>query len=143
MDRLTPTRRSWLMSRVRGQDTSTEIRVRRTAHALGLRYRLQRGDLPGKPDLVFPRYRVAMFVHGCFWHRHPGCKRATTPKTHVEFWENKFAQNVARDRRVSTELAELGWRVAIIWECETFAVDHLTERIRDIFEVGSRNEDSS
>ena len=119
MDRLTPERRSWLMSRVRGRNTSTELRVRRVAHAMGFRYRLHRRDLPGTPDLVFPRRRVAMFVHGCFWHRHEGCRGATTPSSHVSFWRDKFARNVARDRQVTEDLRNLGWKVAVVWECET------------------------
>lgn len=93
VDRLTPERRSWLMSRVAGKNTTPELRVRRAAYALGLRFRLHRKDLPGKPDLVFPRRRLVVFVHGCFWHRHPGCRKATSPKSRTEFWFGKFAAN--------------------------------------------------
>ena len=118
MDRLTPERRSWLMSRVKAKDSLAEIRVRRTVHSLGLRYRLHRRDLPGTPDLVFPKYRVALFIHGCFWHRHAGCKKATTPKSRIRFWQNKFDRNMARDRKVASDLRALGWTVKIIWECE-------------------------
>lgn len=118
-DRLTPERRSWLMSRVNGKNTGPEIRTRKAAHALGLRFRLHRSSLPGTPDLVFPKRRVALFVHGCFWHRHPGCSKASTPGTRSEYWEDKFKANVARDRRVSEMLKAAGWRVAIVWECET------------------------
>lgn len=123
VDRLTPERRSWLMSRVRGKDTTPEMRVRRAAHKLGLRFRLHREDLPGKPDLVFPKHRVALFVHGCFWHRHEGCPKASTPKSRVSYWKDKFASNVARDVAVRHELEELGWRVRTIWECETRSVE--------------------
>lgn len=119
------------MSRVRGKNTSPEMRVRRAAHALGLRFRLHRKDLPGKPDLVFPKHRVAMFVHGCFWHRHPGCSKASTPKSRTEFWQDKFDANVARDARVQTELEALGWRVVTIWECETKSGD-LSDRLLDM-----------
>lgn len=107
------------MSRVRGKNTSPEIRVRKAAHALGFRFRLYRKDLPGKPDLVFPKYRVALFVHGCFWHRHPGCSKASMPKSRTDYWADKFATNVARDRRNAESLRAAGWRVEIVWECET------------------------
>lgn len=136
MDRLTPERRSWLMSRVRGKNTSPEMRVRRSAHALGLRFRLHRKDLPGKPDLVFPKYHVAMFVHGCFWHRHPECSKASTPKSRIEFWQEKFNANVARDARVEAELEALGWQVVIIWECETKSDVALLSQLAGIFKVG-------
>src|SRR5579871_634742 len=106
------------MSRVHAEDTLAELRVRRSAHALGLRYRLHRRDMPGKPDLVFPKYYIALFVHGCFWHRHEGCKKASTPKSRTEFWQTKFDRNVARDTQVFEELRRLGWQVETIWECE-------------------------
>lgn len=127
VDRLTPERRSWLMSRVRGKHTKPEMIVRRAAHALGLRFRLHRKDLPGRPDLVFPRHKVALFVHGCFWHRHPGCRLASTPKTRTEFWQSKFDANVARDIRVAEQLRAACWRVVTIWECETRKEDILSE----------------
>ncbi|WP_235529797.1 very short patch repair endonuclease [Sphingomonas sp. Leaf242] len=107
------------MSQVRGKDTSPEMRVRRAAHASGLRFRLHRKDLPGKPDLVFAKHRVALFVHGCFWHRHSECSKASMPKSRIEFWSAKFDANVARDARVTTELQSAGWRVVTVWECET------------------------
>lgn len=133
VDRLTPERRSWLMSRVKGKDTSPELRVRRAAHALGLRFRLHRRDLPGKPDLVFPKFRVAMFVHGCFWHRHEGCSKASVPKSRVEFWKMKFDTNVVRDAKNAAELRTRGWRVANIWECETKDAAALDRALRRIF----------
>lgn len=117
IDRLTPQRRSWLMSRVRGKNTTPEIRVRKCAHALGLRFRIHRADLPGKPDIVFPKRKLAVFVHGCYWHRHPGCRKATAPSS--KFWTLKFRLNVKRDIKVKAALKKLGWHVAIIWECET------------------------
>ena len=86
---------------------------------MGLRFRLHRRDLPGTPDLVFPRYRVVVFVHGCFWHRHEGCRKSGMPKTHVEYWRRKFARNVERERQQVRKLTELGWSVYVVWECET------------------------
>lgn len=118
-DCLTQEQRSANMRAILGRDTAPELRVRRAAHAAGLRFRLQRRDLPGTPDLVFPRHRVALFVHGCYWHRHPGCRFATTPSTNAGFWAGKFAANIERDRRKAHELEEQGWQVAVIWECET------------------------
>ncbi len=119
VDRLSRERRSENMSRIRSRDTRPELAVRRAAHALGLRFRLHRRDLPGRPDLVFPRYRLAVFIHGCFWHRHQGCPNCTSPKTRPDFWQAKFEANVARDRRVAEELGRLGWSATVIWECET------------------------
>lgn len=93
--------------------------VRRMLHALGYRFRLHRKDLPGKPDIVLQKHRTAIFVHGCFWHRHPGCKRASTPATNIEFWRNKFAANVSRDAKQIEVLESGRWRVLVVWECET------------------------
>ena len=93
--------------------------VRRVLHGAGYRFRLHRRDLPGSPDVVLPRHRLAVFVHGCFWHRHTGCPRTTTPKTRAAFWASKFAANIARDERATAELGRLGWRVHVVWECET------------------------
>ena len=117
-DFLTPAERSTRMSRIRSRDTLPEIALRKALHALGLRFRLHNRKLPGKPDIVLPRYKAAVFVHGCFWHRHDGCKVATTPKSNTNFWVQKFDRNVARDARVSGELDALGWRVFVVWECE-------------------------
>ena len=119
MDIVDPARRSKMMAGIQGRDTVPELVVRRTAHRLGFRFRLYRKDLPGRPDLVFPRYRVVVLVHGCFWHRHEGCRYAYTPRSRVKFWTEKFRQNVARDRRTEDALRSLGWRVLVIWECET------------------------
>ncbi len=112
-------RRSELMARIRGRDTAPELAVRRIAHRMGLRFRLHCRDLPGRPDLVFPKHRVAVFVHGCFWHRHEGCRHASTPKSRIAFWTEKFAANVERDARKEVALKTLGWKVFVIWECET------------------------
>ncbi len=104
------------MSKVKQRDTGPEMKLRRALHRLGLRYRLHDKILPGSPDIVFPRYKGIVFVHGCFWHRH-GCRGTTTPDSNKEFWLKKFDENVARDRRHLKELHDKGWRVAIIWEC--------------------------
>lgn len=106
-----------MMSNIRGRDTKPELMVRRYLHGRGLRYRLNDRRLTGKPDLVFPRYGTAVFVHGCFWHRHDGCRLAYNPKSRVEFWKEKFAKNVVRDTTVREQLNHQGYNVAIIWEC--------------------------
>lgn len=110
--------RSRIMRSVPRSSTKPEVALRRRLHAKGFRYVLNRRDLPGSPDLVLPRWRAAVFVHGCFWHRHSGCRRATTPKTRTQFWTSKFARNVERDREVEDALRAAGWRVAVVWECE-------------------------
>lgn len=119
VDRLTEEHRSWLMSRVRSKDTGPEMRVRSAVHKLGLRFRLYRKELPGKPDLVLKRHMIALFVHGCFWHQHRRCRFAMIPKSRTAFWRKKFLANSARDIKVRKELQKLGWRVVVIWECET------------------------
>jgi DNA mismatch endonuclease (patch repair protein) len=113
--------RSRIMRAVRRTNTRPEMVVRCLLHSAGYRYRLHRKDLPGTPDIVMPRHRMVIFVHGCFWHRHAGCSKATTPKTRVTFWSTKFQQNQARDRRNNDELRSKGWRVLTIWECQTKA----------------------
>jgi DNA mismatch endonuclease (patch repair protein) len=120
------------MSRVRGKDTLPEMKIRQALHALGFRFRLHRKDLPGSPDLVFPRRKKIVLVHGCFWHRHPGCSKATSPKSEQEFWNEKFARNVARDRDVQAALSALGWQVFVAWECETTPknFESLLERLK-------------
>lgn len=117
-DFLSPAERSDRMSRIRGKDTQPELALRKILHKLGLRYRLHGAALPGKPDLVFPRYRTVVFVHGCFWHRHAGCNIASTPKSNTPFWLEKFEKNIARDARVAAQLEAEGWRVLVVWECE-------------------------
>ena len=106
------------MSRIRSRDTQPELKLRRALHALGLRYRLHVKSLPGTPDIVFPRHKTALFVHGCFWHRHLGCKFAASPKSKAEFWNTKFSQNVKRDQANLSALAAIGWRTQVVWECE-------------------------
>ncbi len=117
-DTLSKKQRSRVMSKVRGADTKPEWILRCGLHRLGYRYRLRNKDLPGRPDLVFPKYRAVVFVHGCYWHRHPGCKDASTPKSNLAFWTKKFTENVERDRRTEQALTALGWRVLVVWECD-------------------------
>lgn len=119
MDRLSKEHRSWNMSRIRAQDTSPELLVRSLLHRSGFRFRLYRRDLPGSPDIVLPKHKVVVFVHGCFWHRHPGCRLAAAPQSRQQFWRQKFRTNVRRDRRNVSQLITLGWHVITIWECET------------------------
>lgn len=133
MDRISPQRRSWNMSRIRGSGTSPELIVRSTLHRLGLRFRINRKDLPGSPDIVLPRHRTILFVHGCFWHRHAGCKFAYTPKTRVDFWQNKFVANELRDHRAAQALRQSGWRVIIVWECEIKNEVKLRNRLIRLF----------
>lgn len=106
------------MSRIRGKDTAPELKVRSMLHRMGYRFRLHVANLPGKPDIVLPKYKTAIFVHGCFWHRHEGCRLAYTPKTRTDFWARKLSENVQRDKVNSAMLQELGWNVVTIWECE-------------------------
>lgn len=118
-DTLTPEARSAHMRRVRGADTLPERTVRALLHGAGFRFRLHRKDLPGRPDIVLPRYRTVVLVHGCFWHRHPGCRASRVPSTRPAWWEAKLARNVERDREVAEALVAAGWRVVVVWECET------------------------
>ena len=118
MDVLSPAQRKRNMSAIKGRDTKPEILLRKLLHSLGYRFRIQRKDLPGRPDIVLPKYKTAIFVNGCFWHRHEGCRFASTPSSNSEFWQKKFAANVERDARNYAALKELGWTVLIIWECE-------------------------
>ena len=129
MDTLTPERRSWNMSRIKGAHTGPELLVRSLLHRMGYRFRLHRKDLPGRPDIVLPRLRAVVLVHGCYWHRHANCRLAYIPKSNREFWEAKFAGNVRRDSRQYEELVALGWRVITVWECETRELEMLSERL--------------
>ena len=131
-DHLTRAERSAHMRRIRKADTKPELAVRRAAHAAGLRFRLHRQDLPGSPDLVFPRRRIAVFVHGCFWHQHDGCRLCRQPKSRPEYWLPKLQRNRERDARAAALLADAGWRVVTVWECETAHADTLAERVREI-----------
>ena len=127
--------RSDIMRAVKRAHTGPEIVVRQVLHALGLRFRLHCRDLPGSPDIVLPRFRTAVFVHGCFWHRHPGCRYASTPKSRQEYWLSKFEANVQRDAKKEAQLCELGWRVLVIWECETKSLEALEARLRLEFDL--------
>lgn len=122
MDHLTPERRSWNMSRIRSEDTNPERKVRSFLFRNGFRFRLHVKKLPGQPDIVLPKYKTVVEVRGCFWHRHPGCKDATTPSTNTSFWLTKFQQNVKRDKRHEKELKALGWHLIVVWGCETSKV---------------------
>lgn len=132
-----------MMAGIRGRDTAPELQVRRYLHAAGLRFRLDAKGIPGRPDIVFRGRRLAVFVHGCFWHRHEGCRFATVPSTRAEFWAKKFEANKARDARVTARLHELGWTVLTIWECEsrdTECLDQLTWHIlaNEMRQVGAK-----
>ena len=118
MDTLSPEKRSWNMSRIRAKNTKPELAVRSMLHRLGYRFRIADKKLPGKPDIVLPRYMAVVFVHGCFWHRHPGCKYAYTPKSRCEFWSRKFEANVLRDETNLSHLKKAGWLPIVVWECE-------------------------
>jgi DNA mismatch endonuclease, patch repair protein len=117
-DILTPERRSWNMSRIRGKDTAPELKLRSLLHRAGFRFRVHDKKLPGRPDIKLSKYRTVILVHGCYWHRHPSCSRATTPKTRTEFWKSKFDGTVARDRETTRKLEAEGWKVQVVWECE-------------------------
>jgi DNA mismatch endonuclease (patch repair protein) len=109
--------RSRMMSGIRGRDTKPELLIRKALHKRGFRYRTHVRDIPGRPDLVFPKYGAVVFVHGCFWHRHPSCALATVPSSNASFWKEKFDKTIERDARIMTQLRKAGWRIAIIWEC--------------------------
>jgi DNA mismatch endonuclease, patch repair protein len=128
-DKLSKARRSWNMSRIRGTNTRPEVTVRSFLHRQGLRFRLHHRILPGRPDIVLTRSRTAVFVHGCFWHRHKRCKFAYTPKSNITFWQEKFLENVARDSRVVRRIRAMGWRVVVVWECQVHDFDLLIRRI--------------
>ncbi len=117
-DRLSTKERSLLMSKVHGTDTKPEIMLRKELFSRGFRYRKNVADLPGKPDIVLPKYRAVIFIHGCFWHQHPGCKESARPKSRQEYWEAKLNRNIERDALNVERLKNLGWRVYIVWECE-------------------------
>jgi DNA mismatch endonuclease, patch repair protein len=128
-DRLTKARRSWNMSRIRGKDTGPEKVVRSLLHRMGYRFRLHGKGLPGRPDIVLARRKTVVFVHGCFWHRHRGCRNCTTPTNNRGFWMKKLGGNAKRDKLNSRALGKLGWRVVVVWECEAERVDLLRKKI--------------
>ena len=117
-DRISKEHRSWNMSRIRSKNTKPELIVRSMLHSAGFRFRLHVKELPGKPDIVLPKYKTVIFVHGCFWHRHEGCRFAYVPKSRTEFWSKKFEANIQKHQNVFEQLKELGWKVSVIWECE-------------------------
>lgn len=121
------------MAQVKGRDTKPERIVRSLLHRMGYRLRIQRKDLPGNPDIVLPKYRTVIFVHGCFWHRHLGCKRASMPAANVEYWKRKFERNVKRDMQSQEALLRDGWHVLVIWECELKDLAALQVRLLDFF----------
>ena len=131
-DSVSKEQRSWNMSRIRSTDTSIEVAVRKYLFSKGFRYRKNVAALPGKPDIVLPKYKTVIFVHGCFWHRHSGCKYAATPTSNSEYWQQKFKRNIENDNRHIHELSDLGWRVITIWECELkSAFDETMNRVVD------------
>ncbi|QHF09498.1 DNA mismatch endonuclease Vsr [Pseudomonas syringae UB303] len=129
-----PEQRSKVMAKIKCKNTKPEMIVRSTCHRMGLRFRLHRVDLPGKPDLVFTKRKLCLFVHGCFWHQHPGCKYAYQPKSRPEFWVPKLQKNVIRDENAKDSLEALGWKVAVIWECQTKKIDEVESIIKEIIE---------
>jgi DNA mismatch endonuclease (patch repair protein) len=141
-DSLTKERRSWNMSRIRGKDTKPEKIVRSILHRLGYRFRLHKANLPGRPDVVLAKHQTIVFVHGCFWHRHKGCKDATMPKTRREWWQAKLEGNAARDRRNQSALRRAGWRALTVWECETEKPEKLTLRLERLLTDKGQNSES-
>lgn len=123
---ISPERRSQIMGAVKRKNTKPEIALRSLLYRSGYRFHLHRSDLTGTPDIVFPKVKGAIFVHGCFWHRHRGCKRATTPTQNREFWEDKFAGNIVRDNRKIEDLGAIGWRSLVVWECEILEHPEMT-----------------
>jgi DNA mismatch endonuclease (patch repair protein) len=128
-DVFTKSKRSEVMSRIKGRNTKPELAVRSLLHRMGYRFRLHKADLPGKPDIVLSRYKTVIFVHGCFWHRHKDCRFAYTPKSRTDFWLKKLESNVIRDIQVKSDLELLGWRVITVWECELRDMDQLSRKI--------------
>lgn len=141
MDVFTPERRSWVMRRVGTKDTRPERVVRSALHSLGYRFRLHPKALPGKPDIVLPRHRKIILVHGCFWHGHPGCRAAARPTTNVGFWNEKLDANISRDQEQMTKLERLEWKVLVLWECEAEQPDLLTGLLGRFMESGDRQGD--
>ena len=127
-DKLSREKRSWNMSRIRGKDTEIEIKVRKYLFSQGFRFRKNVADMPAKPDIVLPKYKTVIFIHGCYWHRHTGCKNCTTPNTNREFWLKKFEKNIQNDSKHQQELEAAGWKVLILWECE---IENDFERLMD------------
>lgn len=142
-DRLNPARRSWNMSRIKGRDTAPEKLVRSRLHREGFRFRLHAGGLPGRPDIVLPRLRTIVFVHGCYWHRHRGCANCTTPTRNRAFWLEKLEENARRDRRNIRDLRAAGWTVHVVWECEVelqSAMKRLVQKLRRALDAQGASE---
>lgn len=129
------------MAKIRAKNTKPEIEVRKAAHSLGFRFRIHRKDLPGNPDIVFPRLRKIILVHGCFWHRHAGCKYTYTPKSNIDFWTKKFSNNIERDNKVAQQLKNLGWEIMIIWDCEVSKTNELKKNIDSFLKKPSNSSD--
>lgn len=129
MDIFDKSKRSWIMSHVKGKDTKPEILVRSIIHRLGFRFRKHKSDLPGKPDIVLAKHRKVIFVHGCFWHGHKKCSRSSRPQSNKSFWVEKLDKNIARDKRTKRELELQGWKVLIVWTCETNNILKLQNRL--------------
>ena len=134
MDTLSKEERSERMSRIRGRDSSPEMRLRGLVHGMGYRYRLHVKSLPGKPDMVFPSRKAVMFMHGCFWHRHEGCRLARMPKSRLDFWREKLEGNKLRDQENQRRLRELGWRVLVVWECQLGETERVREMVREFLD---------
>ena len=133
-DRISRKKRSWNMSQIKGKNTKPELTVRKYLYHRGFRYRLHNKNLIGKPDISIKKYKIAIFINGCYWHRH-GCKMTTTPKTNTDFWKNKFKENVKRDKKNYKTLKELGWHVIIIWECEVNKREHLEKMVHALKKI--------
>ena len=131
-DFMTPSQRSQAMSKVRGYNTKPERLIRSQLHRQGFRFRINTPSLPGKPDIVLKKYNAIIFVHGCFWHNHKGCKKSKLPQTRKDFWQKKIADTVLRDQRNISDLAKQGWRIAVIWECRTKKMDDLDYTINEL-----------
>ena len=131
VDSLSPEKRSWNMGRISGKNTKPELAVRSMLHRMGFRFRVNKKELPGKPDIVLTKYKTIVFVHGCFWHRHKNCRDASTPKTRTDFWQKKFDSNVVRDKRNIYSLDQMGWRVIVVWECELKQPDDLASKLKN------------
>ena len=125
--------RSRNMSAIKSKNTKPEIKVRKVLHSMGYRFRLHSKDLPGSPDIVLPKYKTVIFVHGCFWHRHENCKYASTPKPRKDFWNKKFTENIKRDSDIQEKIKNLDWRSVVIWECETKNIENLRDKLIDVF----------
>jgi len=132
VDHLTVEQRSWNMGRIRSKNTAPERVVRQLLHRMGFRFRLHRADLPGRPDIVLPKYRTVIFVHGCFWHRHRGCKYSSTPKSHRAYWEEKFRLNRELNGKHRKKLRRLGWKVLVVWQCEVRDLSNLQVRLKRV-----------